>query len=79
MENTKRVCQDCKLEREEYGIMWCVEHYDEIQDAKNANYKKGFDWKKFWKRFLIRLANRLLELSVLFAIGYALGLQLIRY
>jgi hypothetical protein len=46
---------------------------------KYTKRKKKFDWNKFWKKFLIRLANKILELSVLFAIGYGLGLKLIRY
>jgi hypothetical protein len=75
----KKVCPDCKRERKEYGVMWCEKHYDEKKDIERQNYKKSFDWHKFWKLFLIKLANKILELAVLFGIGYALGLKLIRY
>jgi len=40
---------------------------------------KTFDYKKFWKKYLIKLTMKILDLSVLFGIGYSLGLQLIRY
>lgn len=35
--------------------------------------------RRFWKKFFFRLLSRLLELLILFGIGYALGLKLIRY
>jgi len=40
---------------------------------------KTFNHKKFIKSYLIRLAGKILDLIVLFSIGYALGLKLIRY
>jgi hypothetical protein len=35
--------------------------------------------RKFFKKFFFRLASKILELTVLFAIGYAMGLKLVRY
>lgn len=40
---------------------------------------QSFDWKKFTKKGLIRLSYRAAELVILFAIGAAFGLKLIRY
>lgn len=40
---------------------------------------KTFNYKKFWKKYSIHLAGKLLDLLILFAIGYSLGFQLIRY
>lgn len=41
--------------------------------------KKKFDHKKFWKMFGIKFSYRVMELAILFGIGAALGLRLIRY
>lgn len=46
---------------------------------KRIRTKKGFDWHKFAKKGLIRLAYRGLELVTLLIIGSALGFKLIRY
>lgn len=35
--------------------------------------------KKFAKKFFWRILTKICELAVLFGIGYALGLKLIRY
>jgi hypothetical protein len=35
--------------------------------------------KRFFKKFAYRFASRLLELLVLFGLGYAMGLKLVRY
>lgn len=35
--------------------------------------------KKFFKKFFYRITSKILELAVLFGIGYFLGLRLIRY
>jgi len=35
--------------------------------------------RRFFKKFFYRIASRILELAVLFGIGYMLGLKLIRY
>lgn len=35
--------------------------------------------KRFFKKFAYKMASKILELLVLFGIGYALGLHLIRY
>ena len=39
----------------------------------------GFDWHKFWRKAAIRLAYRAIEIVLLLAIGFALGLHLVRY
>ncbi|HEY4499320.1 MAG TPA: hypothetical protein VJH94_04650 [Candidatus Paceibacterota bacterium] len=40
---------------------------------------KTFDYKKFTKKYLIKLTMKILDIIILFTIGYALGLKLIRY
>lgn len=35
--------------------------------------------KRFFKKFFWRMLSKICELAVLFGIGYALGLKLIRY
>lgn len=34
---------------------------------------------RFFKKFVYRMLSKILEISTLFAIGYALGLKLVRY
>lgn len=40
---------------------------------------KTFDYKKFIKKYLIKLAMKILDIVILFSVGYALGLKLVRY
>lgn len=35
--------------------------------------------KRFLKKFFYRLLSKILEIAVLFGIGYSLGLKLVRY
>lgn len=41
--------------------------------------KKKFDWRKFFVKGAIRLAYRFMELVILFSIGSAFGLKLVKY
>jgi hypothetical protein len=83
----KKKCKECIKERKEYGVRYCPSCYysggkeiDEKIIAKiDKKKKKGFSFRKFFKLLTIRLANKMIEIGVLFAIGYSLGLKLVRY
>lgn len=45
--------------------------------AKKKN--KPFNTRKFFKMFFIKFTYRIMELTLLFAAGWALGFKLIRY
>lgn len=47
--------------------------------TKRQKRKIQKNLKKFVKKFAYRFASRLLEITALIAIGYMLGLHLVRY
>lgn len=50
-----------------------------MKGRKTSKRKHKFDWNKFWKKFAIRAAYRAMEISILLAAGWALGLKLVKY
>lgn len=76
----KKNCKDCRFLRKEYGEMYCRSCYDsggKAKDDKKRTVTKNA--KRFFKKFGYRMLSKMLELATLFALGYALGLKLIRY
>lgn len=52
-----------------------------MSNRKKKRIKKAvlFNLKRFLKKTFWKLCGRLVEIAILFAIGYSLGLKLVRY
>lgn len=48
-------------------------------EKEHKEEKKKFDFKRFFKKYLIKLSMKSLDMAILLSVGYALGLQLVRY